>query len=83
MYTHATPQVGVFERDPFRAAALIRGWLTDRRGELEAMAARAKALGQPHALANIVGDLATLVRGAGHEDRATAAGHELSAGYAA
>ena len=73
----------MFERDPFRAAALIRGWLTDRRGELEAMAARAKALGQPHALANIVGDLATLVRGAGHEDRSAAAGHELAAGYAA
>jgi hypothetical protein len=54
-------QVGVFERDPFKAAALIREWLTTKRAELAAMAARAKALGQPHALENIVGDLATLV----------------------
>lgn len=61
-WPHPHGQVGVFECDPSKAAALIREWLTTKRGELAAMAARAKALGKPEALFDIVGDLATLCK---------------------
>ena len=64
--------MGVFERNPSKAAKLIREWLTTKREELAAMAARAKALGQPDALANIVRGLAELVAPAREEEPAAA-----------
>ena len=54
-------QVGVFEKKPARVAAIIKRWLSDGGPELREMAARAKALGRPEALFEIVRDLATLV----------------------
>jgi hypothetical protein len=53
-------QVGVFERNPQRAAQIISGWFGERRAEFEEMRRRAKALAKPHALFDICRDLATL-----------------------
>jgi hypothetical protein len=53
-------QVGVFEKDPQRAAQLIRGWFGERAQEFAEMAERARALAKPGALLDIVRDLATL-----------------------
>ena len=52
----------MFESDPQRAAALISGWFGERRREFEGMQRRARALGRPGALNDIVRDLSTLAR---------------------
>lgn len=54
-------QVGVFEKKPERVAATIKRWLSGGGAELRQMAVRARTLGKPEALFDIVRDLATLV----------------------
>lgn len=54
-------QVGIFERKPRAVADVVRRWLTVESDQLAAMAARCKALGQPHALFNIVSSLSEMV----------------------
>ena len=53
-------QVGAFERDPVKIAALVKSWFTEARGEFEQMKQRAKQLAQPDALLKIVQDLAAM-----------------------
>jgi hypothetical protein len=54
------PQVGAFERDPERISEIVKEWTGRGKTEFEEMSARAKKLGHPHALNNIVQDLAAL-----------------------
>lgn len=54
-------EVGIFETDPMQAANAIKGWLASGQGALKKMAARARALGRPDALFDIVRDLETLI----------------------
>eukprot|EP00887_Chlorella_sp_A99_P005928 scaffold29.g5928.t1 len=54
-------KVGVFESRPDRVARVIKGWLSRGGAELAEMSRRARALGKPGALFDIVNDLATLV----------------------
>jgi len=56
-------QVGAFEKDPVKIAAIIGDWFGPNKKELAAMATRAKALGRPHATYRIVRDLASLAEG--------------------
>jgi hypothetical protein len=43
-------------------ADIIRGWLAGGQKELRKMADKAKALGKPHALLDIVRDLSSLMK---------------------
>eukprot|EP00873_Tetraselmis_striata_P002907 jgi/Tetstr1/423171/TSEL_013939.t1 len=54
--------VGAFERAPDKIAAIVRDWFGPAAGELEAMSARAKAMGRPGALFRIVEDLAAMAQ---------------------
>ena len=56
-----TPQVGAFERDPVKIAEIIRHWFGHGRGELAAMAARARHLMHADAVFRIVEDLVGLI----------------------
>lgn len=53
--------VGVFESNPSKAAAVVQQWLQGSGEQLAQLAQRAKALGRPDALLDIVRDLTTLV----------------------
>ncbi|DBB01119.1 hypothetical protein WJX77_006919 [Trebouxia sp. C0004] len=53
-------QVGAYEDKPAKIAQIIHGWVHEKRGELAAMSARAKEMGQPQAVFRIVEDLATM-----------------------
>lgn len=53
--------VGVFESKPKKVAGVIKGWLAGGERQLKEMSARAKALGKPDALLDIVRDLETLI----------------------
>jgi hypothetical protein len=56
-------QVGAFETRPPAIAEILKGWFAPTgRAELEAMAARSKALGRPEAVYKIVEDLARLAQ---------------------
>lgn len=51
--------VGTFEKDPAKIADIMAEWLhPDNREAFTHMAHRSKALGRPHAVYDIVGDLA-------------------------
>lgn len=54
--------VGVFETKPAKVAEIITDWLSGGEKELKVLAAKAKALGKPDALFDIVKDLAGLVK---------------------
>lgn len=54
--------VGVFETKPAKVAQIIQTWLSGGEKELKVLAAKAKALGKPDALFDIVKDLAGLVK---------------------
>lgn len=54
--------VGVFESYPEQVAEIIQGWLAGGQKELHKMAVKAKALGKPHALLDIVRDLSSLMK---------------------
>jgi 1,2-diacylglycerol 3-beta-galactosyltransferase len=49
--------VGQFERRPMATADIIKRWLAAGSAKLEKMAAKAKAMGKPDALSDIVRDL--------------------------
>lgn len=53
--------VGTFESKPKKIAKIVSDWFGPKRDELEAMAARAKAMGRPKATFRIVEDLAGLI----------------------
>lgn len=53
-------QVGAYEDKPTKIAEVIRGWVHEKHQEFVAMAARAKAMGQPQAVFRIVEDLAAM-----------------------
>lgn len=55
--------MGAFERDPEKIADVLAAWLGPQKGEFEAMAVRAKAIGErwQNALFRIVEDLAGMV----------------------
>ena len=57
-------QVGAFERDPVKIAEVLAAWLGPRKAEFEAMAVRAKEIGErwQNALFRIVEDLAAMVK---------------------
>ena len=54
--------VGVFETKPAKMAKIIQGWLSGGKKELKVLSAKAKALGKPDALLDMVKDLAELVK---------------------
>ena len=56
-------QVGAFERGPEKIAEVLASWLGPENEEFQAMALRAKAIGQKwqNALFRIVEDLAAMV----------------------
>jgi hypothetical protein len=57
-------QVGAFERKPAKIAEILAAWLGPEKAEFEAMAVRAKAIGEKwqDALFRIVRDLAAMVK---------------------
>jgi len=57
-------QVGAFERKPAKIAEILVAWLGPEKAEFDAMALRAKAIGEKwqDALFRIVRDLASMVQ---------------------
>lgn len=54
--------VGVYEKSPAAIAAIVARWFGPERGHLREMAARAKALGHPHATFDIVRSIVQLMK---------------------
>ncbi len=52
---------GIYTSDAFEIADAVRRWFTSERALLQEMSVNARALGQPHAAAHIVNDIATLL----------------------
>ena len=52
---------GIYTPDAFEIADTVRRWFTSERALLQEMNVNAQALGQPHAAARIVEDIATLL----------------------
>lgn len=53
-------QVGAYEDKPAKIAEVVRSWVHEKKPEFDAMAVRAKQMGQPHAVFRIVEDLAAM-----------------------
>jgi 1,2-diacylglycerol 3-beta-galactosyltransferase len=58
---HFPPQVGAFETQPAKIAAILKRWLGPLKEEFRAMAQRSKALGRPEAVYKISRDLAAMI----------------------
>ena len=54
--------VGVFVSKPIEAAEVIKDWFAGGQKKLQSISVKAKALGTPHALFDIVRDLSTFLR---------------------
>jgi len=55
-------EVGVFESNPGKVARVIKGWLSCGAQRLHELSAKAKALGRPDALLDMVRDLESLIK---------------------
>jgi 1,2-diacylglycerol 3-beta-galactosyltransferase len=53
--------VGVFETKPKKVAMIIKEWLKDDGEKLKILASKAKGLGKPDSLFQIVRDLSTMI----------------------